>query len=121
MRQALLYSVLALALIAAATLGAVPAMAQMLTGPPADPQYKNSTPIPPSVPAPDKIETPFGEVRLNYGFPDKESTDKLYDNLDFQRAVQAYLLGLPPVSQWANRKGMLAWGRPTKRFRSSRP
>jgi hypothetical protein len=37
-----------------------------------------------------------------------------FDNLDFQRAVQAYLLGLPSVSQWANRKGMLAWGPPNK-------
>ena len=49
---------------------------------------------------------------MDYGFPDKESTQKLYDNLDFQRAVQAYLLGLPPVSQWANRKEMLEWGPP---------
>jgi hypothetical protein len=75
-------------------------------------QYKNSTPIPPSVPAPDKIDTPFGTLHLTAGFPDKDSTQKLYDNLDFQHAVQAYLLGLPPVSQWANRKGMLAWGPP---------
>jgi len=73
-------------------------------------QYKNSTPIPPSIPAPDKVETPFGTVHLNDGFPDKESADKLYNMLDFQRAVQGYLLGLPPVSVWGLRKGMLEWG-----------
>jgi|SRR5215470_6205875 len=73
-------------------------------------QYKNSTPIPPSIPAPDKIDTPFGTLHLHDGFPDKESTQKLYDNLDFQRAVQGYLLGLPPVSQYANRQGMASLG-----------
>ena len=73
-------------------------------------QYKNSTPIPPSIPAPDKVETPFGTVHMNDGFPDKESADKLYNMLDFQRAVQGYLLGLPPVSVWGLRKGMLEWG-----------
>jgi hypothetical protein len=73
-------------------------------------QFKNSTPIPPSVPAPDKVETPFGTVHLDDGFPDKESADKIYSMLDFQRAVQGYLLGLPAVSQYANRQGMAGLG-----------
>ncbi len=73
-------------------------------------QFKNSTPIPPSVPAPDKVETPFGTVHLDDGFPDKDSADKIYNMLDFQRAVQGYLLGLAPVSQYANRLGMAGLG-----------
>ncbi|HEX8711755.1 MAG TPA: DUF1254 domain-containing protein [Terracidiphilus sp.] len=77
---------------------------------PAFAQYKNSTPIPPSVIAPDKVETPFGTVHLEDGFPDKDSADKLYNMLDFQRAVQGYLLGIPPVSVWGLRKGALEWG-----------
>lgn len=77
---------------------------------PATAQYKNSTPIPPSIIAPDKVETPFGTVHMDDGFPDRESADKLYNMLDFQRAVQGYLLGLPPVSVWGVRKGMLEWG-----------
>jgi len=36
--------------------------------------------------------------------------EKLYDNLDFQRAVQAYLLALPPVNQVAMRKALTQWG-----------
>src|SRR5262249_15359120 len=40
----------------------------------------------------------------------KAAAEKLYDNLDFQRAVQGYLLAIPPVSQFANRKGFLEWG-----------
>ncbi len=79
---------------------------------PATAQYKNSTPIPPSIPAPDKVETPFGTVHLDDGFPDKESADKIYDMLDYQRAVQGYLLGLAAVSQYANRQGMAGLGAP---------
>ena len=42
--------------------------------------------------------------------PDKATTEKIYDNLDFQRAVQAYLLALPAVSQSANRNEILKLG-----------
>ena len=86
------------------------AMAQSLTGPPADPQLKFSTPMPPGVAAPDKIETRFGTLSFSDGVPDEASTKKIYDNLDFQRAVQAYLLALPVVNQAANRDGILAMG-----------
>jgi hypothetical protein len=72
--------------------------------------YKNSTPLPPGIAMPDTLDTHFGTLHFFDGFPDKPSVEKLYDNLDFERAVQAYLLGLPVVSQWANRKGMLEWG-----------
>jgi hypothetical protein len=78
---------------------------------PAPPKtYKMTTPIPPSIPIPDKVETRFGTLNFFDGVPDKATTEKLYDNLDFQRAVQAYLLGLPAVSQWANRKGFVEFG-----------
>jgi hypothetical protein len=90
----------------------VPALAQQKTpGAPAPLKtYKMTTPIPPSIPIPDKVETRFGTLNFFDGVPDKASTEKLYDNLDFQRAVQAYLLALPVVSQWANRKGTLEVG-----------
>jgi hypothetical protein len=97
-------------------LAAVPALAQQKTpavpaSPPAAPtQYKMTTPIPSSIPMPDKVETRFGTLTFFDGVPDQASTGKIYDNLDFQRAVQAYLLGLPAVSQWANRQGILRWG-----------
>jgi hypothetical protein len=54
--------------------------------------YKYETPTPPGIASPDTIETRFGTLKFFGGFPDQASTDKLYDNLDFQRAVQAYLL-----------------------------
>ena len=59
---------------------------------------------------PDKVETRLGTLKFFDGFPDNATVEKLYDNLDFQHAVQAYLLGLAPVNQVANRKGMLEVG-----------
>ena len=84
--------------------------AQFLEGAPAAPNLKYSTPTPPGVAIPDKVETRFGRLKFFGGFPDQASAEKLYDNLDFQRAVQAYLLALPVVSQVANRDGVLAIG-----------
>ena len=110
MKHVLMKPFQAPALLAAATLTAAPAMAQMLEGPPADPQYEYSTPMPPGVAIPDKVETRLGKLRFDSGVPDQATTDKLYDNLDFQRAVQAYLLGLPPVNQLANRSAILTMG-----------
>ena len=71
---------------------------------------KMCTPIPQSIPIPDKVESRLGTLSFNSGFPDKSTAEKLFDNLDFQRAVQAYLLALPAVSQLANRKGILEVG-----------
>ena len=87
-----------------------PVLAEMLTGAAADPKMKYSTAMPPGVTEPNTLETRFGKLNFFGGFPDNESVDKLYDNLDFQRAVQAYLLGLPVVSQVANRDAILAFG-----------
>lgn len=66
--------------------------------------------MPPGVPVADKVETQLGTLNFFGGFPDQASVDKLYDNLDFQRAVQAYLLALPVVNQVGNRDGILQVG-----------
>ncbi|MEJ2475644.1 MAG: DUF1254 domain-containing protein, partial [Desulfobacterales bacterium] len=83
---------------------------QQLTGDEANPHYKYSTPMPPGVAIPDKVETRLGTLRFDGGVPDQATTDRLYDNLDFQRAVQAYLLGLPPVNQLSNKSAILSMG-----------
>ena len=62
------------------------------------PKMKMTTSIPPGIASPDTVETRLGTLKFFDGFPDDASVEKLYDNLDFQRAVQAYLLGLAPVS-----------------------
>jgi hypothetical protein len=73
-------------------------------------KYKYTTETPPGIASPDRVETRLGTLKFFDGFPDKASVEKLYDNLDFQRAVQAYLLALPPVSQAANRNPIRALG-----------
>ena len=73
-------------------------------------QYKYATEIPPGIASPDAVETRLGTLQFFDGFPDQDTAEKLYDNLDFQRAVQGYLLAMPAVSQFANRKGLLEWG-----------
>jgi hypothetical protein len=48
------------------------------------------------------VETRLGKIEIESGYPSKESIDKLIDELDFQRASQAYIWGLPIV-------GLTAW------------
>ena len=104
-----------LGLVLATMLTAAPASAQKTSGEPgstpaAPTEYKMTTPMPPGIVCPDKVETRIGTLNFFDGFPDKPSVEKLYDNLDFQRAVQAYLLALPPVSQAANRNAIRELG-----------
>jgi hypothetical protein len=98
------------ALVAVIFAGTVAGQAQELTGPPANPGMKFSTPMPPGVASPDTVETPLGTLKFFDGFPDQASAEKLYDNLDFQRAVQAYLFAIPAVSQVANRNAFKTFG-----------
>ena len=74
------------------------------------PKMKMTTDIPPGIESPDRVDTRIGTLEFFDGFPDKATVDKLYDNLDFQHAIQAYMFGLAPVNQLANRKGMLEVG-----------
>jgi hypothetical protein len=64
-------------------------------------------PVPPGIASPDKIKIRLGILKFFDSFLDSSSVEKIFDNLDFQRAVQPYLLGLAPASQVANRKGIL--------------
>jgi hypothetical protein len=48
------------------------------------------------------INTRIGELTFESGYPSQESVAKLYDEMDFQRACQAYIWGLPAV-------GMAEW------------
>lgn len=74
--------------------------------------YKMTTPIPPGIEMPDKVDTRLGTLNFFDGFPDDATVEKLYDNLDFQRAVQAFLLGTPAVGMVSMRKALVGWGPP---------
>jgi hypothetical protein len=43
------------------------------------------------------VDTRLGTLQLENGFPSKAAVEKLYDEMDFQRATQLYLWGLPAV------------------------
>lgn len=74
------------------------------------PKYKMTTEIPPGIATPDKLETRLGTLNSYDGVPDKETAQKVYDNLDFQRAVQAYLSSIQIASMNGMRKGILEFG-----------
>jgi hypothetical protein len=48
------------------------------------------------------VESRLGKLELKNGFPTEETVQKLYDDLDFQRACQAYLWALPymAMTEW---------------------
>jgi len=72
--------------------------------------YKMTTPIAPGVAVPDKVETSIGTLNLNYGYPTAETVEKIYDNLDRSRALQAYLLAIPIVNQAGMRDTLREFG-----------
>ncbi len=46
------------------------------------------------------------ELKYENGYPTQDTVDKLYDEIDFQRACQAYLWGFPLVSAASVRRGL---------------
>jgi len=74
------------------------------------PKMKMTTEIPPGIATPDKLKTSIGTLTSVDGVPDKETTQKVYDNLDLNRATEAFLNGLPIASMYAMKKGLLELG-----------
>src|SRR6516225_9419987 len=77
---------------------------------PAADKPKYATDIPQSITTPNGIETRLGTLKFTDGFPDDATVEKLYDNLDFQRGVQAFLTAMPAASLSAIRKGIREFG-----------
>src|SRR5580704_15155970 len=87
------FAVLAMAAIA-------PAWAQ------GQPAPKYSAKVPPYITTPDTVQTRIGTLKFFDGLPDQETVQKVYDNLDFQRGVEAFLSGIPAASVYAACEGM---------------
>ena len=49
----------------------------------------------------EQIATPYGEITLEHNFVTDESSKRLFDAMDFQRASQAYIWSTPLVSFYA--------------------
>jgi len=73
-------------------------------------QYKMTTDIPAGIITPDRVETRLGTLKFFDGFPDEATVQTVYDNLDFQRGVEAYLTYLPGAQAYALREGLRSVG-----------
>jgi len=69
--------------------------------------------IPPEIMTPDTVETRIGTLEFFDGMPTKETTRKVYDNLDFLRGVEVFLNFLPATSLEAIRRGQIEMGATT--------
>ena len=73
-------------------------------------KYKMSTDIPADITTPDKVETRLGTLSFFDGLPDDATVEKVYDNLDFMRAVEVFLNTTSAASTLANIKGLRSVG-----------
>ena len=64
------------------------------------PKMKMTTEVPEGVATPNKLETSLGTLTSVDGVPDAETTQKVYDHLDLNRATEAFLNGLPIASMY---------------------
>src|SRR6187402_1132621 len=58
-----------------------------------------------SIATPEQVDTRLGTLDFVDGFPSPETTELVYDNLDFVHALNVYLNGFPGASTVALRKG----------------
>jgi hypothetical protein len=61
---------------------------------------------PNSITTPSDVQSSLGRLEFNDGVPTEATAQKLYDQLDLQRGVDAFLNGLRGVSIYAARKGI---------------
>ncbi|MGB5664283.1 hypothetical protein, partial [Eudoraea sp.] len=73
-------------------------------------KYKMTTEIPENVITPDVVETSIGTLKFNDGFPTEETAQKVWDNLDFVRAVEAMIMTTPAASLVGFRQGIRDFG-----------
>ncbi len=69
-----------------------------------------ATEIPSAITIPDSVDTRLGTLRFVDGFPDDTTVERVFDNLDFQRGVQAFLAAMPAASVGAQRRALERFG-----------
>ena len=73
-------------------------------------KMKMTTDIPASIPIADEVETRFGTLTFDDGFPTEETAQKLYDQIDFQRAVECVTLTTSGASLSGFRNSLRKFG-----------
>ena len=62
--------------------------------------------IPPSITTPDRVDSRIGTLEFRDGAPSKATLDKVYENLDYTRAFEAFVNTMQGVNAAAIRKGL---------------
>jgi hypothetical protein len=75
-----------------------------------NPRPNYNTPVPEKIMTPDKVETRIGTLEFFDGLPTPETSQKVWDNLDFMRGVETFLNGIPIASLEALRLGHVGMG-----------
>ncbi|MFW8645429.1 DUF1254 domain-containing protein [Rhizobium beringeri] len=68
------------------------------------PQFKAE--VPASIQTPGTVQTRIGTLNFADGLPDQAAVQKVYDNIDFSRGVEAFLSGMPAASVYAMCEGL---------------
>ena len=91
----------------AATIGITSAVsdAQTPSGVPAAPP-KYSPDVPAKITTPDTVETRIGTLRFKDGAPDPATVQLAYDQIDFNRGIDAFLTGMSATSVYAICRGL---------------
>ncbi len=74
------------------------------------PKMKMTTDIPEGILTPNHINSRIGELNMEDGVPTVETSELIYDNLDFNHGVTSFLSGIQIASMEAMRKGILTFG-----------
>jgi hypothetical protein len=72
--------------------------------------YRMTTPTPPQILTPSSVETRIGKLEFIDGVPTPKTAQLVYENLDFERGVEAFLSGIPGASLVAMREGLRKLG-----------
>lgn len=91
-----LLSICTVAMMAALTLGEAAAQEVSAAGVP-----KYAPDVPAKIKTPDTVETRIGTLHFRNGVPDAATAQKVYDQLDFGRGVDAFLKGMSATSVYA--------------------
>ncbi|MEN8753392.1 MAG: hypothetical protein AB1Z18_11550, partial [Desulfobacterales bacterium] len=73
-------------------------------------KYKMTTQVPENVLIPDKVKTRLGTLEFFDGVPTAETAAKVWDQLDFQRAVECMILTTPAASLSGFRRALRELG-----------
>ncbi len=66
--------------------------------------------VPPSITTPDKVESRIGTLKFKDGMPSQDTLDKVYDNLDFTHAFEAFVNAMQGVNTHGLHQGLLNAG-----------